>query len=170
MKTKAGDNTVKASLGLILAMFLPLPGMANCIPPWQVQFACHIPARDARAEFCRLADPADHPGLKEAYYSYAAGTNPAELYFQTDSIWFSTKDTDIDHPFDLTMALGYARGDYIYAFVVTEDSRAPGGIREAEVRVYGSAESFTSETRHTELVRLHCDPATILADRDSIRP
>jgi hypothetical protein len=34
------------------------------------------------------------------------------------------------------MAIGYARGSYVYAFIVTEDSRNVDRIRDAEVRVY----------------------------------
>lgn len=161
---------MKVRLALLLAAGLSSPAMANCIPPWQTQFACAIPERNARAEFCRIPDPAQHPDKKEAYYTYAVGAAPAELYFETDSTWFSTKDTDIDHPTDLTMAIGYAHGAYIYAFSVTEDKREPDGIRDAEIRVYSSADAFTSEARNTEESRLYCDPASILADLPSIRP
>lgn len=155
---------------LAMATLMASPALANCIPPWQTQFACNIPERNARAEFCRIAEPGEHPGKKEAYYSYVVGTKPAELYFETDSTWFSTKDTNIDHPTDLTMALGYARGDYVYAFVVTEDKREDDGIRDAEVRVYSSTEAFTNEVKDNHVSRLYCDPASIVADVPSIRP
>lgn len=144
--------------------------MANCIPPWQTQFACHIPERDARAEFCRIAEPTKHPGLMEAYYTYAVGAKPTALYFETNATWFSTKDTNIDHPTDMTMAIGYARGSYVYAFIVTEDSRDTDRIRDAEVRVYNSIDAFTSSVKDTEVQRLYCDASTILADIPSIRP
>ncbi len=155
---------------LVFALLLPVCAEANCIPPWRMQFACNIPERHARVEFCRLPEPGDHPGKKEAYYTYAVGAAAAELYFETDSTWFSTKDTEIDHPTDLTMAVGYAHGRYVYAFVVTEDKREADGIRQGEVRVYGSTDAFTNDTRDNELTRLACDPASILADRASIRP
>ena len=155
---------------LALTTFLPLPAMANCIPPWQTQFACNIPDRDARVEFCRIADPKAHPDKKEAYYNYVTGTKPSELYFETDSTWFSTKDTNIDHPTDMTMALGYARGEYVYAFVVTEDKRLGGAIRDAEVRVYSSTEKFTNDAKDNESARLYCDSKSIIADQDSIAP
>ena len=155
---------------LALTAFIPLPAMANCIPPWQTQFACNIPERNARAEFCRIADPKAHPDKKEAYYNYVIGTKPSELYFETNSTWFSTKDTNINHPIDMTMAMGYARGDYVYAFVVTEDKRNADGIRDAEVRVYSSTDKFTNDTKDNETAKLYCDPASIIADQDSIRP
>ncbi|WP_102960926.1 hypothetical protein [Mangrovicella endophytica] len=157
--------------GLIaVVMLAPLPAAANCVPPWQTQFACEIPARNARAEFCRIMEPTAHPGLKEAYYTYAIGAGPTELYFETDQTYFSTKDTDIDHPTDMTMAVGYARGTYVYAFVTTEDSRDPDRIRDAEVRVYSTIDAFTNEDKDTEVLRLYCDAASIRANRDSIRP
>ncbi|UXN75766.1 hypothetical protein N8D56_26350 (plasmid) [Devosia sp. A8/3-2] len=157
-------------ISLALAALSPLPAMANCIPPWKTHFACSIPEQDARAEFCRIADTKANPNKKEGYYTYSVGTEPTELYFETDSIWFSTKDTDIDHPTDLTMSMGYARDNWIYAFVITEDSREADGVRDAEVRVYSSTDDFTSSTKDTEVVKLHCDSSTILADLDSIAP
>ncbi|HEY4200858.1 MAG TPA: hypothetical protein VGM83_09870 [Devosiaceae bacterium] len=159
---------MKRYFAFVLTAFLPFPALANCVPPWQTQFACNLPEQAARAEFCRLSDPI--PGVKEAYYSYAVEAEPAELYFQTDSTYFSTKDTEIDHPTDLTMAIGYARENYVYAFVVTEDEREADGIRDAEVRVYSSIDAFTNDTKDTEITKLYCDPASILADLDSIRP
>jgi hypothetical protein len=152
------------------AVLLASPALANCVPPWQTQFACAIPERNARAEFCRIAEPAQHPGKKEAYYSYVVGTQPAELYFETDSTRFSTKETDVDHPTDLTMALGYARGDYVYAFVITQDKRLDDRIREADIRVYNSTDAFTNDVKGNEVIRLSCDPASIIADFPSIRP
>jgi hypothetical protein len=102
-----------------LILLLPAPVMANCIPPWQTHFSCYIPERNAQAEFCRIADTDAHPGKKEGYYSYVVGAELAELYFETDRIGFSVKDTNIDHPTDMTMAMGYMRDDWVYAFVVT---------------------------------------------------
>lgn len=77
-----------------LLCLLPLPAAANCIPPWQTHFACDIPERNARAEFCRIAAPSAHPDKNEGYYTYAVAAEPAELYFETDEIWFSTRDTN----------------------------------------------------------------------------
>jgi hypothetical protein len=161
---------MKICFALTLAALIPLPAAANCIPPWQTQFACNIPERNARAEFCHLADPKANPDKKEAYYTYAAGTEKAELYFETDSTWFSTKDTNINHPTDLTMALGYARGDYVYAFVVTQDKDDSSVIKSGEIRVYPSTDAFTNETKDTEIAKLYCEWSSILADSDSIRP
>lgn len=155
---------------LLAPLLLPLPAAANCIPPWETHFACDIPARDARAEFCRIADTEAHPGLKEGYYSYVTGTAPAELYFQTEEIWFSTKDYILDHPTDTTTAMGYRRGDYIYAFFLTEDTREADGIRDADVRVYTSPDDFSSSTPDTEILRLHCAPSTIRANLGLIAP
>lgn len=155
---------------IILAAFFPLPAAANCMPPWQTLFACNIPERNARAEFCQIGDGAAHSGKKSAYYTYAVGPKPVELYFETDSYSFSTKDTDVDHPTDLTMGIGFVNKNYVYAFFVTEDKRLGGRIREANVRVYSSEASFSSEKKNTELQRLQCDPASILADQENIRP
>lgn len=149
---------------------LSSPVLANCLPPYQTQFACQIPERNARAEFCRLSDPAKHPKLKEGYYSYAVGAGPAELHFETNSIWFSTKDTDVDDPLGLTMAVGFALRSHVYAFVVIEDRADPDRIRAADVRVYSSIDAFTNDTKGTEIARLACEPSTIIADTASIRP
>jgi hypothetical protein len=88
---------MKIWLATVMVVLAPLPATANCIPPWQTQFACNIPDRNARAEFCRIDDTKANPGKKEAYYSYATGSGPTELYFETDNTLFSTKDTDINH-------------------------------------------------------------------------
>ncbi|NPD13727.1 hypothetical protein HOY34_00750 [Xinfangfangia sp. D13-10-4-6] len=153
-----------------LLFLLPTAAAANCIPPWQVHFACDIPATNARAEFCRIADTAKHPGKKEAYYTYVVGDQPAELYFEASSVWFSVKDTNIDHPTDLTMAMGYPNGKWVYAFVVTEDKRLNGRIRDAEVRVYKSTDDFTSDQKDVEQLRLYCEPSSIIANQDMIAP
>lgn len=161
---------MRVSIVVALVAMSSLPALANCLPPWQTQFSCSIPEQGARAEFCHIANPQDHPEKKEAYYSYAVGTNPAELYFETDSTWFSTKDTQIDHPTDLVSAIGYAKNNWIYAFVLTEDNREPDGVRDAEVRVYSSIDSFTSATKDTEVARLYCEPSSILVDIPTVRP
>ena len=159
---------VLTAIGLVLLS--PLPALANCIPPWKTHFACSIPEQNARAEFCRIADTDAHPDKNEGYYTYSVGAEPTELYFETDSIWFSTKDTDINHPTDLTMAMGYARDKWVYAFTITEDSREASGVRDAEVRVYSSTDDFTSDTKDNEVTKLYCDASTILADLNSIAP
>lgn len=148
----------------------PSSASANCIPPWQVLFACNIPQRDARAEFCLIPNTDAHPGKKQGYYTYVTGTKPAELYFEADGYYFSTKDTEVDHPTDLTMAVGFKRGDYVYSFTITEDERQPDGIRDGEVRVYSSLDAFTNDKKDTEVTKLYCDPASIIANRNEIRP
>lgn len=155
---------------LALFVLLPVPAMANCIPPWQTHFSCYIPDRNAQAEFCRIADTNAHPGKKEGYYSFVVGAEPAELYFETDMIGFSVKDTNIDHPTDLTMSMGYMRNDWVYAFVVTEDERLGGDIRDAEVRVYSSSDDFFSDEKDVEQVRLYCESGSIIANQDLIAP
>lgn len=86
---------MKACWPVALAARVPLSAHADCVPPWRTQFACNIPEWNARAEFCRIAEPNNHPGLKEAYYTYAVGSRPTELYVRTDATYFSTKDTDV---------------------------------------------------------------------------
>lgn len=152
------------------ALFLSSPVVANRLPPYQTLFACQIPERNARAEFCRLPDPGKHPKLKEGHYSYAVGARPAELHFETNSIWFSTKDTDVDDPLGLTTAMGFALRSYVYAFVVTEDRADSDRILAADVRVYSSTDAFTNDTKGNEIARLACEPSTIIADTASIRP
>lgn len=66
------------------------------------------------------------------------------------------------------MAIGYARGNYVYAFVVSEEKQRGGRIRDAEVRVYPSVDACTNDVMGTAIDRLSCDPSSILAD--SIRP
>jgi len=156
----------------ILALFiiLPMPAMANCVPPWQTHFSCYIPEQNAHAEFCRIADTNLHPGKKEGYYSYVVGAEPAELYFETDTIGFSVKDTNIDHPTDLTMSMGYMRNDWVYAFVITEDERIGSDIRDAEVRVYSSSDDFFNDKKDVEQARLYCDSGSIIANQDMIAP
>lgn len=153
-----------------LALLSPLPALANCIPPWKTHFACSIPEQDARAEFCRIADTDAYPDKKEGYYTYSVGTEPTELYFETDSIWFSTKDTNIDHPTDFTQSMGYVRDKWVYAFVITEDSREAIGVRDAEVRVYSSTDDYSSSTKDNEVIKLYCDASTILDDLSIIAP
>lgn len=161
---------MKIVIAFAFAALASSSAMANCVPPWQTHFACSIPAKNARAEFCRIRDTKAHPDKKEGYYSYSVGSKPTELYFETDSIWFSTKDTDIHHPTDLSMSMGYARDKWVYAFVITQDKREADGVRDAEVRVYSSTDEFSSSVKGNEVVKLYCDPATILADFDSIAP
>ena len=153
-----------------LLFLVPVPAAANCIPPWQTHFSCSIPERDAQVEFCRIADTDAHPGKKEGYYTYVVGTEPAELYFETDLIGFSVKDTNIDHPTDLTMAMGYLRGDWVYAFVITQDSRLDDRVRDAEVRVYKSFDEFSNDDKDVEEVRLYCDSQSIIANQWLIGP
>ncbi|MBS9719178.1 hypothetical protein JYU29_00585 [Tianweitania sp. BSSL-BM11] len=158
---------------LASALVVPLSTLeaaANCIPPWQTLFACNIPRQDARAEFCLIPDTDAHPGKKQGYYTYVVGTKPAELYFEADGYYFSTKDTLVDHPTDLTMAIGFKRGAYVYSFTITEDRQIDGRVRDGEVRVYSSLDAFTSSEKDTEVTRLYCDRASILADTDNIRP
>ena len=93
-----------------MAALIPLPAAANCIPPWQTQFACNIPERNVRVEFCHLADPKANPDKKEANYTYAAGTEKTEINFENESTRKSTKETNINHSTELHMALGNARG------------------------------------------------------------
>jgi hypothetical protein len=68
------------------------------------------------------------------------------------------------------MAVGYARGAYVYAFVITQDKRLDDRIREADIRVYNSTDAFTNAVKGNEVLRLSCDPASIIADLPSIRP
>lgn len=166
----AKTTTMPVLAAATLALFTALPAAANCTPPWQTLFACNIPERDARAEFCKIADTKAHPGMKEVYYNYVVGTKPSQLYFQAEGYIFSTKDTDVNHPTDLTMAIGFPNGKHVYAFSVTEDSRLAGGYRDAQVRVYSSIDAFTSSEKDTELIKLYCDSSSIIADRNEIRP
>lgn len=153
-----------------LLIMLPFPAVANCIPPWQTHFACDIPEKNARAEFCRIADPAAHPGKSQAYYTYAVGTAPAELYFESDSVVFSTKDFILEHQSDTSSGMGYLYGKMVYSFFVTQDERLNNRVREAEVRVYNSADDFTSRDRNLEVARLSCDPDSIVANIGLIAP
>lgn len=153
-----------------LLMILPFPAAANCIPPWQTHFACNIPEKNARAEFCRIADTSSNPGKHEVYYTYAVGTEPAELYFESDTIRFSTKDFILEHQYDTDSGMGYVYGKMVYSFFVTQDERLNNRVREAEVRVYRSIDDFTSRDRDLEVARLYCDPNSIEANTDLIGP
>jgi hypothetical protein len=155
---------------IVSLIILPRATYANCVPPWQTLFACDIPLTEGRAEFCELADPAAHKGKHAYYYSYSVSTEPAELHFETDDSYFSTKDTSADHPTDLTMGIGLVNTDYVYSFFVTEDKRLAGEIREASVRVYRSKEAFSSETLNNEVQRLQCKGDSIIANKADIRP
>ena len=156
---------------LAFAMLLcPALASANCLPPWQTHFACDLPERNARAEFCRIAEPARHPGQPEHYYSFVRGTQPAELYFQTDSYRFTTKDMDPDHPHHFRVGVGYARGNTVYAFFVNQRRSDQRIVGDAEVRVYESTEAFSSLTRHNEQLSLRCAPGSVVADTAAIAP
>lgn len=156
-------------LAVALALF-PFAAKANCLPPWQTLFACDIAGSSARAEFCEIADPESHKSLKSHYYTYVVGTKPAELYFEADGYYFSTKDTVSDHPTDLAMGVGLANKNYVYSFFVTEDKMLDGKIREAEIRVYKSLDAFSNDTKNNEQLRLQCKTSSIVANQDNIRP
>ncbi|WP_313615744.1 hypothetical protein [Agrobacterium sp.] len=156
-------------LTTFLALF-PLTASANCIPPWQTLFACNIRGSEARAEFCEITDQESHKSLKSHYYTYAIGTKPAELYFEADGYYFSTKDTNPDHPTDLRMGVGLANKNYVYSFFVTEDKSSDGPVRDAEIRVYKSIDAFSNHTKDNEQARLQCEPGSVIANKDNIRP
>lgn len=138
---------------------LPLPALGNCIPPWKTFFACNIAGTNARAEFCKIDDKANHPARKEGYYTFARGAKPAELHFETDAIVESFKENEFS-PTKAISAFGYVRGAYVYSFFATEDRR--GGFPHAEIRVYKSLETFMSKAKNNETERLVCDPTTIV--------
>jgi hypothetical protein len=156
-------------IALAMALF-PTLAAANCLPPWQTHFACDLPERNARAEFCRIAKPQQHPGVPEHYYSFVRGTQPAELYFQTDSYWFTTKDVDVNHPSSFRVGVGYARGNTVYAFFVNQRHSDQRIVGDAEVRVYESTDAFSSSTRDNEQLRLRCAPGSVVADTAAIAP
>ncbi|WP_035201269.1 hypothetical protein [Agrobacterium tumefaciens] len=156
-------------LAIVLVLF-PLAAEANCLPPWQTLFACNIMSSSARAEFCEIADTESHKSLKSHYYTYVVGTKPAELYFEADGYYFSTKDTVAGHPTDLAMGVGLLNKNYVYSFFVTEDKKLDGKIRDAEIRVYKSIDAFSSDTKDNEQLRLQCDPRSIVANQENIRP
>lgn len=153
-----------------LFVLLPVPAAASCSSPWETHFACDIEHKHARAEFCRIADTEAHPSKKEAYYSYVIGDEPAELYFETDKVLFSTKDFILEHQSDTSSGMGYQLGKIVYSFFVTQDERLGNRVREAEVRVYKSADDFFSRDKNVEIARLTCDPASIVANTALIAP
>ncbi|WP_338661256.1 hypothetical protein VQH23_13515 [Pararoseomonas sp. SCSIO 73927] len=157
-------------LAALAIALMPTMALANCLPPWQTQFACNIPERNARVEFCRIADARLRAGRAEVYYTFVTGTQPAELYFEADHYIFSTKQMGADRPSEITSGIGYPRGNYVYSFFITDDRRRPGNVRGAEVRAYSSIEAFTNSKRGNEIVRLRCDPSSIVADMGSIAP
>ncbi|WP_312950310.1 hypothetical protein [Agrobacterium sp.] len=159
----------RSLLTIFVALF-PWTASANCMPPWQTLFACNIKGSEARAEFCEIADQESHKSLKSHYYTYVVGTKPAELYFEADGYYFSTKDTIAGHPSDLTMGVGLANKNYVYSFFVTEDKNDDGPVRDAEIRVYKSIDAFSNDTKNNEQLRLQCDPASVIANKDNIRP
>ena len=161
---------MKRSLAALLTLLLPMAASANCISPWVTHFACEIEGKNSRAEFCRLRDTKQYPDKKEGYYTYADASGKTKLYFETDSIWFSTKDTNVDHPRDLAMAMGYKLKNYIYSFTVITDKDNTNIIRDAEVRVYKSTDDFTDTSHGKELNRLYCKPSSIIAEPDLIAP
>ncbi|WP_338665920.1 hypothetical protein VQH23_12215 [Pararoseomonas sp. SCSIO 73927] len=160
---------MKMPAALAMTM-LPSLAMANCIPPWQTQFACNIPERNARVEFCRIAEPQRHPRRQEVYYTFVTGIGPAELHFEADGYIFSTKEVDTTRPSEITSGIGYPRGEYVYAFFVTEHSSRPGSVSNAEVRVYNSIDAFTNSKRDNEIARFRCQPSSVIADVANIRP
>jgi hypothetical protein len=161
---------MRRSLLMIFVALFPWTASANCMPPWQTLFACNIKGSEARAEFCEIADQESHKSLKSHYYTYVVGTKPAELYFEADGYYFSTKDTIAGHPSDLTMGVGLANKNYVYSFFVTEDKNDDGPVRDAEIRVYKSIDAFSNDTKNNEQLRLQCDPASVIANKDNIRP
>jgi len=68
------------------------------------------------------------------------------------------------------LCIRYARDKWVYAFVITEDSRENDGVRDAKARVYSSTDDYISSTKDTEVSKLYCDSSTNLADLDSIVP
>ncbi len=68
------------------------------------------------------------------------------------------------------MGVGYARGNTVYAFFVTQRGAELRVGGDAELRVYETVEAFTSSTPDTEILRLRCAPSSVIADSASIAP
>ena len=64
----------------------------------------------------------------------------------------------------------YARDKWVYAFVITEDSRESDGVRDAEVHVYSPTDHYTNSTKDVKVSKLYFDTSANLADLDNIAP
>lgn len=152
---------------------LPLPVFANCTPPYHTLFACHIPERDAHAEFCVLADKTAHPDLAEGYYSYAVEAREAELYFETSNfrnksyVFRAASAQPGNPPGRVTRTVGYIHDAYVYSFRLTISSgdRRPS---DPKIMVHPSVQAFSEDRTNGWLDMLACAPETVVADLDMI--
>lgn len=136
-------------------------------------FACDIPERDARVELCQIMtdEEAEAAGKKQFTYNYTVGNGPAELYFEDDGFWFSTKYMDAGGDPELkrtTVGVGLRNTPYIYAVFISGEYL--GTATGAQVHVYKNEDDFTSDKREIEIERRYCDPATIRVDWSNIAP
>lgn len=158
---------MRAAVAAGLAAALTSAGAAgaNCPPPYATVFSCEIPERDARVEFCELPGVTDDPA--RFTYNYTVGTAPAELFFEADGYYFSTKYYDAPGMAE-TVGWGLKYGPMIYSvFIYGEYLGKPEG---AQIHVYDSVDAFGSEERENESERRYCDPASIRVNWDSIAP
>ncbi|AXC49267.1 hypothetical protein DRW48_05830 [Paracoccus suum] len=137
---------------------------ANCAPPYATLFACDIPERNARVEFCEIRDDRPHPGRGDHSYNYSVGAAPAELYFEADGYYFSTKYMDSGD----TVGVGLKHGNYVYAFYVT--GKYLERVDSAQIQVFDSVDAFQSDAKEVEVERRYCAPGSIILNWDTIAP
>lgn len=162
----------KSAACLAAAILTAPAASANCNPPYQTLLSCKILNSERRVEFCRTEIPdSSGPGTTEvATYNLTSGLGPAELYFETKDLPRSSKywgEASWDEA-PATFMTGLARGNYIYAALITTSLDGP--VSSAQVHVYESLKDFESTEGETDISRLYCDPATIQVDREAFLP
>lgn len=150
-------------LFILLPLLAAPQAQANCAPPFMTIFACDIMGRDARVEFC--ADNSPHGGQRYSY-NFTSGLGPAELYFEADGHYGSTKYMADGVPFN-TLGSGLMNGKTVYAFFAT--GYQTQNIESAQIHVYRSLEDFQSRPE-SDIQRLYCQPETVRIDWDNTGP
>lgn len=138
---------------------------ANCPPPFTTMFACDIMGRQARVEFCADTATAD-TGVARYSYNFTSGLGPAELYFETDGYYGSSKYMVDGIPHN-TLGSGLMNGDTVYSFFVT--GYETRDVESAQIHVYNSLADF-QENPESDIQRLYCVPGTVLIDWDGTGP
>lgn len=155
----------------LLAASLPFEAArANCPPPYSTLFACDIPERGARVEFCEVVRDEDvhAAGMPQFTYNYTVGTGPAELFFDANGYYFSTKYYDDDTPGRDTTGIGLKHGTYVYAVFISGEYLRRAD--KAQIHVYKSVDDFQSSAREIDIERRYCAPGSILVNWENIRP
>lgn len=128
-----------------------------CNEPYDEFFACDIPERGARVEFCRVLDRAQITDQTPEYrYSYAEN-GVVQLSFDTANA-MSTAASGIRGIWGDALTTGFDNAGTIYAAYIPVEADYPS---EAVVMVYPSMDDYIKGEEGTVLARRYCYPPSI---------